>query len=299
MLLTGRGPPLTPCRGVGARSLALSPPTVPARQGFLKKGWGRPTILTVLPPGGRLPKPCRGSRAPAGRAGLSWPRVQLAHNHRNGRPTPTPGSSSATLPAKLARGQTPTVQFRSDGNPTRSYTPAPGKWRLSKAERLAQNHTAGKPDGLEPAPKSDFGTMHGKCQAQAHLEAGRWLQGCQVECLSSSAGLPSRPEGALWPPLHIQQEGSALLSQQEALSSRPPQAARPAQPRPVPSPADPSAPPHRKQGPSFAAGVTGVARDVGTHAQPQLQPCLSREAEPRLPETGWPSLPKALAGSCG
>ena len=140
------GPISHSLQGVGARGHTLPPPTVPSCQGFLKKGWGRPTVLTELPPGGgRLPKPCRGSRAPAGRAGLSWPRVQLARNHRDGRPTPTPGSSSATLPAKPAQGQTPTVQFRSDSNPTRSYTPAPGKWRLSKAEQLAQNHTAGKP----------------------------------------------------------------------------------------------------------------------------------------------------------
>lgn len=27
---------------------------------------------------------------------------------------------------------------------------------------------------------------------------------------------------------------------------------------------------------------------------PQLQSCLPREAEPRLPEAGWPSLPEAL-----
>lgn len=58
-----------------------------------------------------------------------------------------------------------------------------GSAKLSDLPRVTQR---GSRDGLEPAPK---------------------LQGCQVRCSSSSAGLPSPPEGALWPPHHPQQEG--------------------------------------------------------------------------------------------
>lgn len=163
----------------------------------------------MLPPrGGRPPKLCRGSRAP-GKGEPVCPGLKCSTCITAGTnaPHPRPRAGAARYLPSLLGDRRQLSSFAQTVTPQGHILLHQGSGGSAKPSDLPRVTQWGSRDGLEPAPKPDFGKLHGKCQAQAHLEAGRWLQGCQVKGSSSSAGLPSPAEGALWPPPNPQQEG--------------------------------------------------------------------------------------------
>ena len=145
-----------------------------------------------------------------------------------------------------------------------------GSAKLSDWPRVTQQ---GSWDGLEPAPK---------------------LQGCQVRCSSSSAGLPSPPEGGLWSPPPPTAGGALPFSPHRKLWA----AAVPRQPG-LPSPG------------LFGAQLTPVPLPTGSRAPASgresqvCQGCSYPSSRPAFPgrrsqgclKPGGPAF-RSTAGSC-